>query len=174
MAQLSSSGAPSVSPHCSSNASVSQTNGCSCGPENTGPSTGWFTSESEPRGVPSALASSSSLAPDNPSTSPTSTPGDDGRKAAVTSFPPSVTRKPDRSASGAAAMLTRAFPPVTMSGRPDRICSSYAPSPASSPRTMQAPTPSATPAAMTTASITRVPPQQSIPGKKERPMAKRP
>ena len=94
--QSASSGAPSPA------ASVSQTNGCSCGPENTGPVIGWLTTVSRARPAVSRL---------RPSRSP------------VTSRvrPLRLSTRPLTRSTACLGTFTSTSPPVTMSGRVDSV-----------------------------------------------------
>src|SRR6267143_2945232 len=105
---------------------VWQKNGVSCGPENTGPVTGWFWSSSLSLPAPLALASSRLFPGVMPVTRPTRPwPVGAGANWPVTSTPFRLTRTSANRVPGGATTCTSASPPLTLSGRFDsvRICS---------------------------------------------------
>src|SRR4030095_11954518 len=120
-----SSGGPSVPPPCSLNLSVMQTNGCSCGPEKSGPVIGWLTTVNFADDCFGALA----VSVVDPSASPVTRPVSERPDASafslpVASVPLTVSFTSDGATPGGRSTRTSASPPVTISGRLDstRTC----------------------------------------------------
>lgn len=101
------------------NSAVSQMNGCSCGPANTGPVMGWFFTVSCPESAPWALAVNVLLPVASSFTTPISAWSPDGRKSEVTSRPATSTRTVSAVMDAGTSTRIRASSPDTVPGRDD-------------------------------------------------------
>lgn len=118
--QSASVGGPSLSPVTVVNAAVSQMNGCSCGPENTGPVTGWSSRTSRALPVPGAVAVSTLRPARKPVTSPSSArPASTRRRLPVTSVPSRSTRTFATGTPAGSSRRMRASCAETTCGRDD-------------------------------------------------------